>query len=101
VAELQRRGAVLLGHEIYTHSTGPLDPEAVRSLVMAASLFSPNIFEAECLLESLRAARDGNGFTAPPDLDTRGDDGILRALKLARELSVGYEDQNILLRRGA
>ena len=94
-SELRSRNAVMLGHEVYTHNTEAADPDAIRGLVNAGSFFSPNVLEAECLLESLRAARDGDRFVAP--LEEPGD--IPRALEVATELSSIYGDQNLLLRQ--
>ena len=95
VSELRKRSAVMLGHEVYTHNTEAGDPNTIRGLVTAASFFSPNVLEAECLLESLRAARDGDRFVAP--LEEPGD--VTRALEVAMELSSIHGDQNLLLRQ--
>lgn len=93
---LKQQGAVLIGHEVYTHSTEAVDNITASRLVNAANFFSPNMLEARCLLQSVAAAEEGKPWQSPPSLPAEVCLGS--ALDLASDLSRRFGNQNVLLR---
>jgi sugar/nucleoside kinase (ribokinase family) len=96
-ALLEARGVSLLGHEVYTHNNERVGAETVAEVVGSASYFSPNAFEAECLLKSatMQAGEPWETPSSSAPLD------LAKARRLALTLSQNHGQQNILLRCGS